>query len=56
MNPLKILTLNTGLIEIDIPILRHIAVVHAKELRTDALIQALRENPYDIIMMQELGG
>lgn len=56
MNPLKILTLNTGLIEIDIPLLRYITVVHAKELRTDALIKALRESPHNVIMLQELGG
>lgn len=56
MAPFKILTLNTGLIEIDVPLLRKITVVHAKELRTDALIKVLLENPYDVVMLQELGG
>lgn len=56
MTPFKILTLNTGLIEIDVPLLRRITVVYAKELRTEALIKVLLENPYDVVMLQELGG
>lgn len=56
MNSLKILTLNTGLIEIDVPLLRRISVVHGKDIRVKALIKILQENTYDVVFLQEIGG
>lgn len=56
MNSLKILTLNTGLLEIDALLLRKINLVSEKETRVNALIHVLREHPYNIVMLQEISG
>lgn len=56
MNSLKILTLNVGMLEIDVPLLRTITIVKKKNLRIHAVIHALKNSDYDIVLLQEIGG
>lgn len=55
MNLLKILTLNVGLLEIDLPLLRKITLIKGKDIRMQALIHVLRQHAHDIILLQEIG-
>lgn len=55
MNPLRILTLNIGLLEIDLPLLRKITLIKGKSIRIQAIMYILRQHAHDIILLQEAG-
>ncbi len=55
MNPLRILTLNIGLLEIDLPLLRKITLIKGKSIRIQAIIYILRQHAHDVILLQEAG-
>ena len=56
MNTLSILTLNAGLLEIDVPLLRTITLVKDKNIRVHAIIDMLKKSTHDVVLMQEIGG
>jgi endonuclease/exonuclease/phosphatase family metal-dependent hydrolase len=56
MNPLKLLTLNLAMMEIDFPILRRISLVKNKNIRIAAVIQEFKNSDYDVLLLQEIGG
>ncbi len=56
MNSFNILTLNTGLLEIDFPLLRSITLVKDKNIRVHGIIDMLKKSTYDVVMLQEIGG
>jgi endonuclease/exonuclease/phosphatase family metal-dependent hydrolase len=55
MNSLRILTLNIGLLEIDLPLLRKITLIKGKSVRIQAIIYILRQHAHDVILLQEAG-
>lgn len=55
MDSLRILTLNVGLLEIDLPLLRKITLIKGKSIRIQAIIHILRQHAHDIILLQEVG-
>lgn len=56
MNPLKLLTLNLAMLEIDVPILRRISLVKNKHIRITAIIQEFKNSDCDVLLLQEIGG
>lgn len=55
MDSLRILTLNVGLLEIDLPLLRKITLIKGKSVRIQAIIHILRQHAHDVILLQEVG-
>jgi endonuclease/exonuclease/phosphatase family metal-dependent hydrolase len=55
MDSLRILTLNVGLLEIDLPLLRNITLIKGKSVRIQAIIHILRQHAHDVILLQEVG-
>jgi endonuclease/exonuclease/phosphatase family metal-dependent hydrolase len=55
MHSLKILTLNVGLLEIDLPLLRKITLIRGKSIRMQAIMYILRQHTHDIVLLQEVG-
>ena len=55
MDSLRILTLNVGLLEIDLPLLRKITLIKGKSIRIQAITHILREHSHDVILLQEVG-
>lgn len=55
MDTLKILTLNVGLLEIDLPLLRKITLIKGKDIRIQAITYILRQHAHDVILLQEAG-
>lgn len=55
MDSLRILTLNVGLLEIDLPLLRKITLIKGKDVRIQAITYILRQHAHDVILLQEAG-
>lgn len=55
MDSLRILTLNVGLLEIDVPLLRKITLIKGKSIRIQAITYILRQHAHDVILLQEAG-
>ncbi len=55
MDSLRILTLNVGLLEIDLPLLRNITLIKGKDIRIQAITYILRQHAHDVILLQEAG-
>ncbi len=55
METLRILTLNTGLLEIDLPLLRKITLIKGKSIRIQAITHVLKQGNHDIVLLQEVG-
>lgn len=55
MDSLRILTLNVGLLEIDLPLLRKITLIKGKSVRIQAITYILRQHAHDVILLQEAG-
>ncbi len=55
MDTLRILTLNAGLLEIDLPLLRKITLIKGKSIRIQAITHVLKQGNHDVILLQEIG-